>query len=180
MSFQSVKISKVKIKNNLIFVDVFNLNESYKDIIYANIYNIIYIPQVDDIVSLYKDGDFLDKKFMFCCPFIQQDDISDLKNGEVEIRSKNAKIQMLLDKVNIITTTKINLEVNNTNISENISKEREEDIKRVDEVLKVFNAIKNITELLSAKPVIELAVATITVSKVASASLKSELDDTFN
>lgn len=119
---------------------------------------------------LYRPNHSIDKAYLFCHPFSRSPQVS-LENGDYVIGTDTSHTTFKNNKIISVASS--------VNIQQNISNERQEDTTRLNQVIAVLNAIKDIPELVSAKSVIESAIASITTSLSTSATLKEDFDKTF-
>jgi hypothetical protein len=126
------------------------------------------LPKIGDVVLLFSS---IYEKQSFCFPIL------DLKNL---IQSGDSFLGDLKNNNKLlIRDGKIELKMNNVNIQDNISKEREEDIKRQNALKTVLTALMSIPELASINAIITTAIETINESIANSTTLKTNFDKTY-
>jgi len=168
--FIKATIQKVIFKNNYYYADLISGKDTYKEIFFVNTNFSVYAPKIKDEVLLYRPNYSIDKAYLFCQPFSRSPQVS-LESGDYVVGTDTSHTTFKNNKIISVA--------NNVNIQQNISNERQEDTTRLNQVIAVFNAIKDIPELASAKPVIESTIASIQASLSTSATLKEDFDTTF-
>ena len=176
MTFIKGRITKIYQENEIWFIDCKVLNDVVKNKVMLFYNNTL--PLVGDY-AIIKDDNMSNRQFALCINKINTLEMP----GESIIGELTKENYLYFASNNINSgskTSKINLKASNVHITDNISKEREQDALRSVALLSVLNGLLAIPELSSIVSIINTAITNINTSKSNSTTLKTAFDSTFN